>query len=288
MKEELKSMRRAMVIRGYSDRTVATYLARLKGYLSFEVKPVSSVTPADVQAWQYYLVNEKHVSWTVLNQSVCALKFFFHDVINCDWPVDFIPYMKSQKRLPTVLSPLEIRKMIAVCTYPKHHAIITTLYSTGMRLSELLALKVQDIDSRRMVIWVRGGKGAKDRQVQLSKDLLEILRSYWKSCVQKPHDLLFPGSKEGLSMDPSGIQRMINYAKIKAGITKKVSPHTFRHCFATHLLEAGTDIRTIQMLLGHSSLKTTEVYLHIADNNLRKIRNPLDALGLMPKGHNNE
>ena len=191
--------------------------------------------------------------------------------------------MKAKKRLPTVLSQEEVSKMFAVITYPKHHAILATLYSTGIRLSELRELRVNDIDSQRMVIWVRDGKGGKDRQVQLSQDLLQILRDYWRSCPQKPRELLFPGSKEGLAMDPSGIQRIVNCARLKARIDKPVSPHTFRHSFATHLLEAGTDLRTIQILLGHSSLKTTEIYLHIAENHLSQLPNPLDALKLSKK-----
>jgi site-specific recombinase XerD len=284
MQQELEAMRRALVIRGYAQRTVETYLSCLNRYLSYEKKPLWDVRAADIQAWQYYLVNDKRASWSLLNQCVCALKFYFREVRACTWSVDLIPYMKAKKRLPTVLSPEEVGKMISACTYPKHHAILTTLYSTGLRLAELLALKVQDIDSTRMVIWVRGGKGSKDRQVQLSPDLLQILREYWRSCPEKPRDLLFPGVKQGATLDPSGIQRMVTYAKLKAGIDKPVSPHTLRHCFATHLLEAGTDLRTIQMLLGHSSLKTTEVYLHIADSHLSRLRNPLDALGLARKG----
>ena len=151
MEQELEAMRQALVIRGYAQRTLQTYLRCVERYLRYEKKPISEVTPGDIQAWQYHLVNDKRASWTVLNQCVCALKFYFREVKNCSWSVDFVPHMKAKKRIPTVLSPEEITRMFAVITYPKHHAILATLYSTGIRLSELRELRVNDIVSVNLI-----------------------------------------------------------------------------------------------------------------------------------------
>lgn len=280
---ELEAMRKALVIRNYAAKTVSTYVSVLNRYLKDLKKPLSSVTPADIQEWQYHLVHDEHVSWSLFNQMVCALRFFFQNVHSCDFTVKHIPFQRRRRQLPAILTKDEIATLLdAARQNPKHHAIIATLYSTGLRVGELVSLQIQDIDSSLMLVHVRQGKGGKDRNVQLSPHLLDILRSYYRSCSVKPVSWLFPGVRIDAPLDPSGIQRMIPAIARKAGISKHISPHTLRHCFATHLLEDHTDLRTIQALLGHSSIQTTEVYLHMATHHLVAVRNPLDHLPQPP------
>ena len=190
-----------------------------------------------------------------------------------------IPFQRRRQKLPVVLSREEVARLLDQAKgNPRHYAILATLYSTGLRLGELVKLCIRDIDSNTMILHVRQGKGGKDRQVQLSPGLLTILRDYYRSTRSKPQSWLFPGAEVENPLDPSGIQRMVTLLAKRAGINKRVSPHTLRHSFATHLLEDHTDLRTIQSLLGHSQITTTEVYLHIAAHHLQTVRNPLDHL----------
>jgi site-specific recombinase XerD len=288
MQDEIDSaliaMRKALVIRNYSARTVETYVYVLKRYLEELEKAIDDIRPEDIQAWQYILVSERNISSSFINQTVCALRFFFRDVRKCTWPVVQIPLQRKHRRLPIVLNRDEVARLLAAIKHNiKHHAIIATLYSTGLRLGELVMLRIGDIDSRDMVVHVRQGKGGKDRNVQLSQRLLVILRDYYRSCLVKPSTWLFPGAMADKPMNPSGIQKMITIAALKARIDKNVSPHTLRHCFATHLLEEHTDLRTIQSMLGHESIATTEIYLHVATKHLKNVRNPLDFLPAVPK-----
>jgi len=279
---ELQAMRRALVIRNYAGKTVSTYVSVLKRYLIQLSKPLEDVTVGDIQEWQYFLVNEKHVSWTLFNQMVCALRFYFGYVRECSWPITHIPFQRKRKSLPSVLCRQEITQLLEVAKRnPKHHAIVATLYSTGLRIEELVNLKVADIDKANMLIHVRQGKGGKDREVQLSESLREILRNYYRSCLVKPTSFLFPSLRCEKHLDKSGIQRIIPSLAKKAGIKKTVTPHTLRHCFATHLLEEGTDLRTIQVLLGHANIHTTTIYLHVATHHLQSVRNPLDNLNVI-------
>jgi len=279
MEQELEAMRRALVIRNYAAKTVSTYVSVLGRYLGQLDKPVEDVTPEDIQQWQYTLVNRDKVRWSLFNQMACALRFYFQTVRRCGWDVKHIPYQRRRKRLPTVLTREEVARLLDQARgKPKRYAIVATLYSTGLRLGELVKLTVSDIDSKAMIVHVRQGKGGKDRQVQLSHQLLDILRDYWRSAQVKPRTWLFPGTSAHNPLDPSGIQRMVSSLSRRAGIGKPVSPHTLRHSFATHLLEDHTDLRTIQSLLGHSQITTTEVYLHIAAHHLQNVRNPLDHL----------
>lgn len=276
--EQLEAMRKALVIRNYAAKTVTTYVSVLSRYLGQLDKPIAEVGPADIQAWQYVLVSRK-VSWTLFNQMVCALRFYFQKVRSCIWSVEHIPFQRRRRRLPTILSKEEVARLLdAARGHPKRLAILATLYSTGLRVGELVRLRVSDIDSKAMLVHVHQGKGGKDRQVQLSVQLLATLREYYRSCLDKPKSWLFPGKKLDCPLDPSGIQRMVPALARKAGINKPVSPHTLRHCFATHLLEDHTDLRTIQSMLGHSNIQTTELYLHVAAHHLQNVRNPLDNL----------
>lgn len=281
LEEQLEAMRKALVIRNYATKTVTTYVSVLRRYLKQLDKPVADVGPADIQAWQYVLIND-NVSWSLFNQMVCALRFYFQKVRACVWSVEHIPFQRRRRRLPTILSKDEVARLLdAARVHPKRLAILSTLYSTGLRLGELVRLQISNIDSKAMLVHVRQGKGGKDRQVQLSVQLLATLRDYYRSCLDKPKSWLFPGTKADGHLDPSGIQRMVSALARKAGINKPVSPHTLRHCFATHLLEDHTDLRTIQSMLGHSNIQSTELYLHVAAHHLQNVRNPLDHLPLM-------
>lgn len=278
MQEELESLRKALEIRGYAKKTISTYVSVFQRFMDHLDHPVSQVTPGQIQAWQYHLVHEKKVSWTLFNQMVCALRFYFQKVQNCPWEIHHIPFHRRKKHIPTVLTTAEVKTLLDHCRLPKHRALLSTLYSTGIRLAELIHLRVSDIDSGRMLVHIRQGKGAKDRQVQLSSALLTQLRDYWRSCAVKPTSWLFPSSQTHQQLDASTFQRMVARIAARSGISKPVSPHTLRHSFATHLLESGTDLRTIQSLLGHSNIQTTEVYLHIAAHHLQRVKNPLDQL----------
>lgn len=279
MTQELEAMRRAMVIRNYAEKTTSTYIYVLRKFLKHLDKPIDSVTLEDIQDWQYYLVHQEKVSWSHFNQMVCALRFYFQRVRGVDWPVNHIPFQKMRKKLPEVMNKQEVSLLLSeVRRNPRHYAIVATLYSTGLRIGEFVNLKISDIDSKNMLLHVRQGKGGKDRKVQLSADLLEILRDYYRSCRVKPAEWLFPGRGGHVKMHTSTIQRFIQRLTERAGLEKHITPHTFRHSFATHLLEDGTDLRTIQALLGHSDIQTTEKYLHIAAHHIRTVRNPLDSL----------
>ena len=279
MQQELEAMRRALVIRNYAAKTISTYVSVLGRYLGQLDKPVEAVTAADIQQWQYILVNRDKVSWSLFNQMVCALRFYFQTVRRCDWDVRHIPYQRRRKKLPTVLSRDEVVRLLDQAKgNPKHYAVVATLYSTGVRLGELVKLRIGDIDSKAMIVHVRQGKGGTDRQVQLSPQLLSVLRDYYRRAQVKPRSWLFPGMDPSHPLDPSGIGRMVSALSRRSGIDKPVSPHTLRHSFATHLLEDRTDLRTIQSLLGHSQITTTQMYLHIAAHHLQTVRNPLDHL----------
>jgi len=277
--EELEAMRRAMVIRNYADKTVRVYVSALREFLASLRVPIEDVDARVVQGWQYELVT-RGVSWTRFNQMVSALRLYFGKVRNASWPVEYIPFQRKERKLPVVLSRQDVKRLLeASRRNPRYHALCATMYGTGMRLSELVSLKVDDIDSALKVIHVRRGKGAKERQVPLSESLLGILRTYWRSCEARPRTWLFPSGRGGEGhLDGSTVQRMLTRLSREAGLARAASPHMLRHSFATHLLEDRTDVRTIQAMLGHSNLQTTSVYLHVATQHLRSVTNPLDRL----------
>ncbi len=229
-----------------------------------------------------HLVQEKHVSWSVFNQTVAALRFLYEVTLDRAGLMVRIRCPKQPKRLPIVLSLSldEMARFFAAVIGIKHRAILMTAYAAGLRHSEVVALRVEDIDSHRMVIRVRQGKGRKDRCVMLSPRLLALLREYWK--VARPTDWLFPGDVPGHHITGQSVHRACVQAARDAGLGKHVTLHTLRHSFATHLLEAGTDIRTIQVLLGHRNLKTTAIYTHVSPTAVENTRSPLDQLGPLP------
>jgi site-specific recombinase XerD len=215
-----------------------------------------------------------------LIQTVCALRFLYEKTLHRPWTVEYIPFPKKPKKLPVILSRDEVQTLIRTPHHLKHRVILATLYTTGLRVSELCRLQGIDIDSARMVVIVRQGKGKKDRQVGLSSDLLPLLRRYWK--LYGLQSWLFPGHRITEPITSSGVEYMCKKTGQAARIKKAVYPHLLRHSFATHLLEAGMDLRSIQLLLGHASLRSTSIYLHVANPALQTTQSPLSTLAIPP------
>jgi site-specific recombinase XerD len=259
-------MQRELEIRNYSSRTVETYVALAKRFLRFVGKPPAELELEDVTRYQHHLAKGRRASWCVFNQSVCAIRFLCLTTLNRDWSVGRIPYQRKGRRLPEVLSIEEALALLEACTNLKHRAILSAMYGCGLRQAEARHLRVSDIDSKRMVIRVESGKGNKDRYVVMSQRLLELLREYWRR--YRPEGWLFPGADGTRPIGPTSIERVVKRKAAEAGITKRVTCHTLRHSFATHLLELRVSIRVIQRLLGHRCLSTTAKYLHIARNYL--------------------
>lgn len=260
-------------LKGYANNTVKTYVSCFEKFLNyFPDTPISHLNEFQVREYLKYMVRNK-ASNSYINQSINSIKFYFEIVL--DLPNQFydIERPRRQRKLPVVLSPREIKMMITATHNLKHKCILGLLYSAGLRRSELINLKISDIDSERMVVKVNDAKGNKDRYTLLAKTVLEDLRLYYKQ--YKPNNYLFEGQTKD-RYSASSIQNIINYSTQIAGIKKRVTAHTLRHSFATHLLENGTDLRYIQILLGHNSTKTTEIYTHVATTSFAAIKNPMD------------
>lgn len=267
-----------MCIRNLSPRTQDCCLEHVERFARNAGRSPEDLTADDVRKYQLYLVEEKQASWSLFNQAVCALRFLYGTTLKYDWAIEQIPHAKREKKLPSVLSADEVRRLLAAVPNLKQRVMLTTIYAAGLRLSEAIGMQVSDIDSARMVLHIRGGKGQKDRMVPLSAMLLDRLRRYWR--VVRPVTYLFPGAS-GAALHPTAVQKTFQTARLRAGLHKHASVHTLRHSYATHLLESGTDLRTIQVWLGHSCLSTTAVYLHVGagSSSGRKHPDVLAALG---------
>ncbi len=263
-------------VRNYSPRTQDTYVDRGAKFAVHCGRCPSKLGPDEIRAYQVYLVKERNASWTVLNQSVCALRFLYRVTLGKDWTIRHIPYAKAEKPLPVVLSPSETEALFARIDNIKHLAMLLVAYSGGLRVSEIARLAVADIDSSRMVIHVRRGKGRKDRIVPLSPVLLMILREHFR--IARPDEYLFFGQDRSRPISTEAIAAACRNAALRAGLKKRVTPHTLRHTFATHHLEAGTDLRTLQLMMGHTSLKTTSRYLHVSTDKILATKTPLDLI----------
>jgi site-specific recombinase XerD len=263
-------------VRNYSPLTQKCYITHVARFAQHFHKSPDLLGPEEIRVYQVYLVDKKKCSWTVLNQTVCALRFLYLHTLNKDWVIRYIPFARAEKKLPVVLSHREVLRLLESVENFKHLSILLVAYSGGLRVSEITNLRVPDIDSERMIIHVRNGKGRKDRIVPLSPVLLWILRDYCRAT--QPEPFLFPGQDRKRPIAKTSIRKMLHQAALRAGIKKRVTPHTLRHTFATHHLEAGTDLRTLQMAMGHSSLDTTSRYLYISTEKLRSLRTPLELL----------
>lgn len=265
-----------MMLRNLSPATQRSYLHAVSKVSRHFGRSPDRLGLEDVRAFQVYLVSQG-ISWPSLNQTVCALRFFYGVTLNQGEIPERIAYARMPRKLPAILSPDEVVRFLEAVPSLKARAALTTAYAAGLRVSEVVSLKVGDIDSGRMLIQVRHGKGAKDRTVMLSAQLLDILRTYWR--LMRPTDWLFPGRDEG-PINVTVLHSACRSAAKAAGLTKKVSVHTLRHSFATHLLESGVDIRIIQVLLGHNSLSTTARYTQVATTTIAAAQSPLDRLTL--------
>jgi site-specific recombinase XerD len=262
-------------LRNYSPRTIDTYVGRVALFARHFGRCPSQLGPDDVRTFQLHLL-QRHVSWSCFNQTVCALRFLYGTTLGRPEQLPFIPYGKRPKTLPMVLSPSEVLQLLEVAPPGRDRVLLQVAYGCGLRLSELLHLQVSDIDSARMVLRVRQGKGRKDRLVPLARRLLDALRAYWRWA--RPRPWLFPGQKPGQPLSTGNVQRRFQQLARRAGLSKRCSMHTLRHSYATHLLEAGVDLLTLKALLGHTSLHTTAHYLHVSTQRLQQTPSLLDLL----------
>ena len=265
-----------MQIRNLSPNTQKRYIDRVADFAKHFGKSPEKLGPEDIRSFQLHLIQERKLSSSTLNVTVCALRFLYRICLHRDWVIERIIYAKREKKLPIVLSPEEVVLFFNAIRGAKYRAILMTIYAAGLRISEAAQLKISDIDSKRMTIRVEQGKGQKDRYVMLSPRLLNILRQYWK--LYRPSHWLFPGKSADCPVSPASVRQVCREARLASGLTKEVTPHTLRHSFATHLLEAGTDLRKIQILLGHKSLVSTSRYTHVAIQNIQKTTSPFDNL----------
>ena len=266
--------------RNYSPNTVRSYVHAVEDFARYFRRPPEQLGPDHVREYQVHLFRDRKLSPRTIEGRSAALRFLFVKTLRRPYLPDTIPFPKQHKRLPTVLSQEEVARLIDSAGNLMHRAMVMTLYATGVHRAELCRLKVADIDSGRMVLHLQQGKGGRDRDVPLSPKLLDTLREYWR--WMKPKTYLFPGMENNWRPDVPVTTKVawiaVTEAAKAAGITKRVSPHTLRHSFATHLLEAGADLRTIQLLLGHAKLADTTVYLHLSRRRLQAVASPLESL----------
>jgi integrase/recombinase XerD len=268
--------------RNFSSETVREYIGAVERFARYFGKPPDRLGPDQIRQYQAHLLHERKLAVGTVVAQTAGLRFFFVRTLKRRFPPDSIPYPKyPSRRIPKVLSPEEVAQLIDAASNLQARAILMTLYSTGARRSELVRLRVEDIDSKRMVVHIRQGKGGQDRDVPLCPKLLETLREYWRS--KKPRTWLFPAGIEKRGDDhltAKEVWYVCSEAARHAGLKKRVSPHMLRHSFATHLLENGADLPTIQILMGHADLEATSIYLHLSRRHLEKTLNPLEHLSI--------
>lgn len=273
-----------MTLRGLKPNTIKAYVQCVARFAQHFGKSPDLLGTAEIRSYLLHLHNDRDLAASTYNQALCALKFLYRITLRKNWELDGLARTRRQTKLPVVLSLDEVNRFFQALTSLRHRAILMTAYAAGLRISEVLGLRVEDIDSQRMVIRLRQAKGSKDRYVMLSPRLLILLREYWKAHGRRedsqPNPWLFPGKVPDQPLSDKPVYAACEAACLAAGLDKHVTVHTLRHSFATHLLEAGTDLRTIQLLLGHRSLNTTARYLHVATAAMQSTRSPLDRLDL--------
>jgi integrase/recombinase XerD len=263
-------------LKGITPRTQKKYLREVGIMADYFDKPLDELGEKEVKGYLVHMLETRKLSRGTYRGYVAGIKFLYKTTLNREEVVEKIQYPKAKKTLPVVLDLAEIKAMLSVMENLKHRALLTITYSAGLRVSEAAKLKVTDIDSKRMMVRVQQGKGRKDRYSILSQTALELLRQYWRQ--YRPKEWLFEGQKERTHICYTSIRQIFVEAMKRAGITKPVSPHTLRHSFATHLIEAGTSLHHVQLLLGHRSPTTTTVYLHVSKMNLAQVSSPLDSI----------
>ncbi|NLS16769.1 tyrosine-type recombinase/integrase [Rhizobium sp. P40RR-XXII] len=278
---EISPLRRRMIedmtVRNLSPATQRSYINAVRKFSRYFDRSPDRLDLDDIRSFQVYLVSTG-ISWASLNQIVCALRFFYGITLGQDDIPERIPYARAPRKLPVILSADEVVQFLEAVSSLKARVALTTAYAAGLRVGEVCGLKVEDIDSSRMVMHVRHGKGAKARYVMLSTELLGILRSYWR--LSRPTGFLFPGRDADKPIEPTVLNAACRSAVAATGLSKRVTVHTLRHSFATHLLENGTDIRIIQVLLGHAHLSSTAHYTQVSTDTIRSTASPLDRLRL--------
>lgn len=276
MTELRRRMDEAMIVRGMADKTREAYLWAVTGLAKYYRRPPDQISDAEVQTYLLYLIRDRQRSWSTCNIVVNGLRFFYHTTLKRDRTTFAIPSPRQSGKRPVLLSRAEVQRLIAHAATLKFRTMLLTTYAAGLRLNEVLHLRVSDIDSARLMIRVEQGKGGQDRYTVLATSLLEALRAYWK--VYHPTTWLFPSPKGPHPLHETGLQRAFHTAKRGAGITKPGGIHALRHACATHWLEAGVDLHTIQRLLGHRSITTTQRYWHLTHASLTTQADRLDLL----------
>lgn len=277
----LDKTRNQLRLKGYSTKTIKSYIGHVRRFMNYYDNDPTELTQEEIKKYLLHLLDNQESSHSYVNQAVSAVKFLYGEVLDKKGIVINIPRPKKQKKLPIVLSQEEVIRLLNVVENIKHRAILFIVYSAGLRVGEVVRLKLSDIDSDRMLVRIEQGKGRKDRYTLLSETALEALRIYTK--IYKPDYWLFPGGKAGKFLTERSVQKVFEAARDKVEISKDATVHSLRHSFATHLLEGGVDLRYIQELLGHSSSKTTEIYTHVTQKSIRNIVSPLDRIGIEAK-----
>ncbi len=275
-----EQMERDMRVRGLGDVTVKTYTLCMRRLVAHFMRSPDVLTYQDIKDYLEYLVCDREIGFSAYNQTIAAIRFFFQNTVKPAWYEGQFRYQKRARLIPEVMSREEVVRLFAGVSSLRDRALLMTLYSGGLRLSEARWLRIADVDRERRMIFIRKGKGRRDRYVRLSRTLQGVLREYLE--LTNPKVYLFENPDSGEPYSPQTIQRAFHEARKAAGILKDVSVHTLRHSYATHLLEAGVDIRRIQLLLGHESVRTTELYTHVASNFVSTTESPLDDLELSP------
>jgi integrase/recombinase XerD len=274
--------------RNFAQNTIRSYVYGVEHFSRYFHRRPDQLGPEHIRQYQAMLFSKLKYSPNTVTLRLASLRFFYIQVLKRSWSIAETPYPKKVIRLPQILTPEEVAQLIDAAELPFYRILLMTMYGTGGRRSEVAHLKVGDIDSRRMVVHIHGGKGNRDRDVMLSQKLLDELRSYWRRLRRKPAEWLFPGNRWHTGSQPITTKVLwtaCEHAAKRAGLThRRIHPHLLRHCFATHLLEAGADLRTIQILLGHHDLEETTLYLHLSSPHLSATASPLDALALGQPG----
>jgi integrase/recombinase XerD len=263
-----------METRNYSPRSVKSYVCMLLNAAKYYHRSPDELSIEQIKKYLHYCTKDRGLSVSTINQTISAFKILFQDVLGKPWEKIKIKRPRKNRHLPDILSREEISKMIRLTKNPKHKAILAVLYSSGIRQEELLNLKIAEIDSKRMLIRVRNGKGNKARDTLLASNTLDILRKYFRLC--HPDEYLFESFRAGVAYSATSVQKVVKTAVQRANITKHIHPHSLRHTFATHLLEQGTNLKVIQKLLGHASLRSTMIYLHLAKTDYNDVKSPFD------------
>jgi integrase/recombinase XerD len=264
-------------LKNYSPRTQQAYVAAVAHFARHFGRSPAELGADEIRQWQVYLQSEKKASWSYYNQAMAALRYLYREILGHEELIPRLAFMRRERQLPVVPSLEEVATFLDAIENKEYRMVLTLAYACGLRLLEATHIEVRDIDSKRMLIHVRQGKGKKDRYVTLSPLLLQILREYWHE--YRPHGLLFPAPDDPKKpLNATTLQKHCQKVCQRAGLKKKLTPKSLRHAFATHLLEGGANIRVVQTLLGHRSVKTTEIYTHVSDETIRNVVSPLERL----------